>query len=376
MDDTQIEMLPMLGEFSSIASQYEHIMFYYESGIQQIVAKLQILNNEFKNNHERNPIENIKSRVKSLDSIIDKMKRKGIPLTTNAMKREIKDIAGVRVICPFISDVYQVANMLVNQADVEIVTIKDYIKKPKENGYRSLHMIVLVDVYFSDHKDKVPIEIQFRTIAMNFWASTEHQLRYKKSRIFTEEMQQELKYIQQEVGITFIFVTHDQEEALTMSDRVAVMSAGHILQLGTPEDIYNEPQSAFVADFIGDSDIMAGTMVRDKLVRFLGCDFPCVDTGFGENADVDVVLRPEDVKLKPADDPVQGVPQGVVESLLFKGVHYEMKVRVGDSVLLVHSTHARPVGTQVKLTVAPEDIQVMRKSDYSPDILKRHAARV
>lgn len=190
------------------------------------------------------------------------------------------------------------------------------------------------------------------------------------------EMQLELKRIQRESGITFIFVTHDQEEALTMSDRVAVMIAGHILQLGTPEDIYNEPKSAFVADFIGDSDIMAGTMVRDKLVRFLGCDFPCVDTGFGENADVDVVLRPEDVKLKPADDPVQGVPQGVVESLLFKGVHYEMKVRVGDSVLLVHSTHARPVGTQVKLTVAPEDIQVMRKSDYSPDILKRHAARV
>ena len=189
------------------------------------------------------------------------------------------------------------------------------------------------------------------------------------------EMQLELKRIQRESGITFIFVTHDQEEALTMSDRVAVMSAGHILQLGTPEDIYNEPQSAFVADFIGDSDIMAGTMVRDRLVRFLSCDFACVDTGFGENAEVDVVLRPEDVKLKPIDDPVQNVPQGVVESLLFKGVHYEMKVRVGDNVLLVHSTHARPVGTQVKLTVAPEDIQVMRKSDYSPDILKRHAAR-
>ena len=189
------------------------------------------------------------------------------------------------------------------------------------------------------------------------------------------EMQLELKRIQRESGITFIFVTHDQEEALTMSDRVAVMSAGHILQLGTPEDIYNEPQSAFVADFIGDSDIMAGTMVHDRLVRFLGCDFACVDTGFGENAEVDVVLRPEDVKLKPIDDPAQNVPQGVVESLLFKGVHYEMKVRVGDNVLLVHSTHARPVGTQVKLTVAPEDIQVMRMCDYSPDILKRHAAR-
>ena len=191
-----------------------------------------------------------------------------------------------------------------------------------------------------------------------------------------KDMQNELKTIQQRMGITFIYVTHDQEEALTMSDTIVVMNKGKIQQIGRPEDIYNEPKNAFVADFIGDSDIMAGTMVRDKLVRFLGCDFPCVDTGFGENADVDVVLRPEDVKLKPADDPVQGVPQGVVESLLFKGVHYEMKVRVGDSVLLVHSTHARPVGTQVKLTVAPEDIQVMRKSDYSPDILKRHAGRV
>lgn len=189
------------------------------------------------------------------------------------------------------------------------------------------------------------------------------------------EMQLELKRIQRESGITFIFVTHDQEEALTMSDRVAVMRAGEILQLGTPEDIYNEPQSAFVADFIGDSNILAGIMVRDRLVRFLGCAFPCVDSGFGEEAEVDVVVRPEDLKLKPIDDPAQGVPQGVVESLLFKGVHYEMKVRAGESVLLVHSTHARAVGTPVKLTVAPEDIQVMHKSDCSPDVLRRHADR-
>lgn len=160
-----------------------------------------------------------------------------------------------------------------------------------------------------------------------------------------------------------------------MSDRIAVMRAGEILQLGTPEDIYNEPQNAFVADFIGDSDILSGTMIRDGLVRFLGCDFRCVDSGFGENAEVDIVLRPEDVKLKPADDPVTGVPQGVVESLLFKGVHYEMKVRVGESVLLVHSTHARSVGTPVKLTVAPEDIQVMHKSDCSADVLQKHADR-
>lgn len=160
-----------------------------------------------------------------------------------------------------------------------------------------------------------------------------------------------------------------------MSDRIAVMRAGEILQLGTPEDIYNEPQNAFVADFIGASDILEGTMIRDRLVRFLGCDFPCVDAGFGEDAPVDIVLRPEDVKLKPEDDPVTGVPEGVVESLLFKGVHYEMKVRAAGSVLLVHSTHARPVGTRVKLTVAPEDIQVMRKSEASADVLRRHAAR-
>ena len=189
------------------------------------------------------------------------------------------------------------------------------------------------------------------------------------------EMQLELKRIQRESGITFIFVTHDQEEALTMSDRIAVMRAGHILQLGTPEDIYNEPQNAFVADFIGESNILTATMVRDRLVRFLGCDFPCVDSGFGENTEVDIVLRPEDVKLKPVSDPVSGVPEGVVETLLFKGVHYEMKVRVGDSALLVHSTHARPVGTHVKITIMPEDIQVMHKSETSASVLKKHADR-
>ena len=189
------------------------------------------------------------------------------------------------------------------------------------------------------------------------------------------EMQLELKRIQRESGITFVFVTHDQEEALTMSDRIAVMQSGCIQQLGTPEDIYNEPRNAFVADFIGESNIMEGTMVRDGLVRFLGCEFACVDGGFGEDAPVDIVLRPEDVKLRAMDDPAQGVPCGVVESLLFKGVHYEMKVRCGESALLVHSTHARPVGMQVKLTVAPSDIQVMHKSESSEAVLRRHAQR-
>ena len=188
------------------------------------------------------------------------------------------------------------------------------------------------------------------------------------------EMQLELARIQRESGITFIFVTHDQEEALTMSDRVAVMNAGQILQLGTPEDIYNEPRSAFVADFIGASNILDATMIRDEKVAFLGCEFDCVDKGFGENNAVDVVLRPEDVKLKPMDDPAQNVPEGVVASLLFKGVHYEMRVRTENRVLIVHSTHAREIGTRVKLTVAPQDIQVMSKSAESRAIIDRQTA--
>ena len=188
-----------------------------------------------------------------------------------------------------------------------------------------------------------------------------------------KDMQIELKRIQQSLDITFIYVTHDQEEALTMSDTVVVMNRGDIQQIGSPQDIYNEPNNAFVADFIGESNILDGVMLRDFRVEFAGQEFTCVDAGFGSREIVQVVVRPEDIQVVPA---IQGQLTGLVENVIFKGVHYEMKVRVGDSVLLVHSTHARPVGTQVKLTVAPEDIQVMRKSDYSPDILKRHAARV
>ena len=131
--------------------------------------------------------------MKTSDSIIEKMKKKGLPLTVSCMMGNIYDIAGVRVICPFISDVYHVARMIMNQTDVEVFRVKDYIENPKDNGYRSLHVIVMIDVFFSDQKRKVPIEIQFRTIAMNFWASTEHQLRYKKEVSFTTEMHRQLK---------------------------------------------------------------------------------------------------------------------------------------------------------------------------------------
>lgn len=173
-----------------------------------------------------------------------------------------------------------------------------------------------------------------------------------------QDMQYELIRLKNELGITFIYVTHDQEEALTMSDTIVVMNQGYIQQIGSPEKIYNEPENAFVADFIGDSNIISSTMVRDELVNILGADFTCVDTGFGENKPVDVVIRPEDVELVSPD---QGIIRGVVSHLIFKGVHYEMEVQANGFEWLVHSTTMFPVGTEVGIRVAPFNIQIMNK---------------
>lgn len=174
------------------------------------------------------------------------------------------------------------------------------------------------------------------------------------------EMQVELKKIQQQMGITFIYVTHDQEEALTMSDTVVVLNQGYIQQIGTPVDIYNEPTNAFVADFIGESNIIDGVMIRDRLVRIPGAEFVCVDEGFGENMPVDVVIRPEDVVLTP---PSQGELKGVVTDIIFKGVHYEMHVMVNGYEWLVHSTVSTPIGAEVGLSVEPSNIQIMNKPE-------------
>lgn len=175
-----------------------------------------------------------------------------------------------------------------------------------------------------------------------------------------QDMQYELIRLKNELGITFVYVTHDQEEALTMSDTIVVMNQGYIQQIGTPEDIYNEPENAFVADFIGDSNIISGTMIEDKLVEILGTRFPCVDVGFGRNKPVDVVIRPEDVDLVP---PEEGTIEGVVTSLIFKGVHYEMDVLAGGYEWLVHSTDLVPVGEKVGIRVVPFDIQIMHKPE-------------
>ncbi len=173
-----------------------------------------------------------------------------------------------------------------------------------------------------------------------------------------QDMQYELIRLKNELGITFIYVTHDQEEALTMSDTIVVMNQGYIQQVGTPETIYNEPENAFVADFIGDSNIIDAVMLEDKLVSILGVRFACVDIGFGRNRPVDVVIRPEDVELVT---PEEGALQGMVTHLIFKGVHYEMEVMAGGFEWLVHSTGMFPVGTKVGIKVDPFNIQIMNK---------------
>ncbi|MDR1669712.1 MAG: ABC transporter ATP-binding protein [Oscillospiraceae bacterium] len=179
-----------------------------------------------------------------------------------------------------------------------------------------------------------------------------------------KEMQHELKEIQQQVGITFVYVTHDQEEALTMSDTVVVMNQGNIQQIGTPVDIYNEPVNAFVADFIGESNIIQGVMHRDNDVSFAGKRFLCVDSGFDPDQPVDVVIRPEDVRLTAPKD---GQLRGTVNSVTFKGVFYEIYVDVGELEWMVHSTAAPKVGDEVGLCLTPEDIHVMDRPDLFPE---------
>ena len=173
------------------------------------------------------------------------------------------------------------------------------------------------------------------------------------------QMRTVIKKLQRRLGITTIYVTHDQEEALTMSDTIVVMNQGYIQQMGSPEQIYNEPENAFVADFIGESNIVPGIMIRDELVEIFGARFACVDKGFGNNKPVDVVIRPEDIDLVKPED---GTLQGVVTHLIFKGVHYEMEVTTPDGFeWLVHSTDMFPVGRQVGIHVEPFEIQIMNK---------------
>lgn len=173
-----------------------------------------------------------------------------------------------------------------------------------------------------------------------------------------KEMQMELKKIQKKLGITFIFVTHDQEEALTMSDKIIVMNKGKIQQMGTPQDIYNEPENSFVARFIGESNIFDGIMLEDYLVEFCEKKFKCVDKDFEKNENIEVVIRPEDVKMV---EPEKGMLKGKVTSVLFKGVHYEIEVNENGRMWILHNTQSAQVGSELGLDIYPEDIHIMRK---------------
>ncbi len=177
-----------------------------------------------------------------------------------------------------------------------------------------------------------------------------------------KDMQVELKNIQQKLGITFIFVTHDQEEALSMSDKVVVMDNGKIQQIGTPQDIYNEPKNAFVADFIGESNILDGVMQEDFRATFSGHTFQCLDKGFGKGEAVDVVVRPEDVIVTSAD---KGMISGTVTSVTFKGVHYEIIVDIRGFKWMIQSTKEQNVGDEIGLIIEPDSIHIMKKSVYS-----------
>lgn len=177
-----------------------------------------------------------------------------------------------------------------------------------------------------------------------------------------QDMQYELIRLKNELGITFIYVTHDQEEALTMSDTIVVMDKGCIQQIGTPEDIYNEPKNAFVADFIGESNIIDGVMVRDKLVKMYGREFPCLDGGFAENEPVDVVIRPEDIDIVPME---QGQLVGTVTSVTFKGMQYDIIVDFRGFKWLIQTTDHSPVGARIGIKIDPDGIHIMKKSQYS-----------
>jgi putative GTP pyrophosphokinase len=212
-DDITLEEPPVLppslinnaavsGDFYKMAFQFQQIMMIYESAIKQVETKLDILNKESSVNRTRNPISTVKSRIKSPESISKKLEKKGLPINFESMIKNLNDIAGVRVICPYISDIYAVRDMLLKQPDLTLIKQNDYIENPKESGYRSLHLVMEIPVYLSKTEHNVRVEIQLRTIAMDFWASLEHQLRYKNSANVPDSVRRELFRCAETIAMT------------------------------------------------------------------------------------------------------------------------------------------------------------------------------
>lgn len=189
-------------DFIKMAFEFQKLMMIYESAIKQVVTKLEILNKEYKVTGRRNPIETIKSRIKSPESIAEKLEKRKLPFTFESMTENLTDVAGVRVICPYISDIYTIRDILLKQPDIKLLKEKDYIKEPKKSGYRSLHIVVETIVYLSNTEHRVPVEIQLRTIAMDFWASLEHELRYKTESHIPAGIRRELLRCAETIAMT------------------------------------------------------------------------------------------------------------------------------------------------------------------------------
>ncbi|MEG0126953.1 MAG: GTP pyrophosphokinase family protein, partial [Clostridia bacterium] len=209
---------------------FRELMMKYSSAIREITTKLQILNDELSLQNQNNPIESIKSRVKRPVSILNKLKRKGIEPSIENIMLNLSDVAGIRVICPFIDDIYKVVAMLAKQDDVTVIAVKDYIKHPKENGYRSYHMIVEIPVFFSDQKQPIRVEIQVRTVAMDFWASLEHQMKYKHADVTDESISTDLKACADVIAATDV---HMQE----LRNRIALITGGEPADEQTAEQL-------------------------------------------------------------------------------------------------------------------------------------------
>ena len=209
-NEMQESVLPVLADkqiainsdFYKMAFQFQEIMMIYESAIKQIETKLEILNKEYKVTGRRNPIETVKSRIKSPESIANKLIKRNLPVTFESMTANLHDIAGVRVICPYISDIYTVRDILLKQPDIKKIEEKDYIASPKDSGYRSLHVVVETPVYLSNTEHHITVEIQLRTIAMDFWASLEHELRYKTTAKIPEGIRRELRHCAETIAMT------------------------------------------------------------------------------------------------------------------------------------------------------------------------------
>lgn len=208
----QNALMAQANELLDTLLDFKELMLCYSAAIQQIRTKLEILNTEFEVRYQRNPISNIQSRLKSQVSIMEKMSRKGLPVTRQSIEENIYDIAGVRVICSYVDDIYRLADALVGQDDIELVAKKDYIANPKPNGYRSLHLIVRLPVYFAESTQKITAEIQIRTIAMDFWASLEHQIKYKKKMNDPEAVAAKLKQCADIITCTDIMMQNIRKE--------------------------------------------------------------------------------------------------------------------------------------------------------------------